>query len=163
ATGIVAAPGERGLEIAIVALRSLLGGSRTTRSAGGGIALAARLLVLRQPEPERAEEDRHAPPPGSADQPPVPSRETPPCRGRGWVALPALACGGLIRRSRHLVPGPHRIGRRSLQSVVLLLPGRWLHLVLLGLVLAQLRQERIHPALGIAHPVGGRRGRGPPP
>src|SRR5262249_52783940 len=92
---VVPGSGERSLEVAIVAFASGLGGSAPTHRPGGGVALAAGLLLLREPEPERAEEDDHGRAPRRTHQLRVPSEETAWSRGRrGFGALP-LAAGGL--------------------------------------------------------------------
>jgi hypothetical protein len=156
ASGVVPGPGERGLEVLVVGSGRLAGTSAAS-GAGGGLALGARLLFLREPEAERAEEDDRPRSPGGPDELRVASEESARRRGRGGLTLLPLA-GGLLRSRRHLVAGTHRVGGGVLEPIVLLLPGRRVHLVLLALVLAELGQERVHPALGIAHAVRGSRG-----
>src|SRR5262249_53143732 len=56
-TRIVAGPGQGGLEVLFVSSGGRLRLSSTADGAGGGVALAARLLLLREPQPERTEED----------------------------------------------------------------------------------------------------------
>src|SRR6185295_10544162 len=159
ATRVVLGPGECALEVLVVPGSGSFCRTAASHGAGGGVALTARLLVLRQPEAEGAEEDDHPRSPGRPDELRVTTEE--PARRRRRRGLALLATGRL-RTLRHLVPGPHRVGGGVLQPVVLLLPGRGVHLVLLGLVLAELGQERVHPALGIPQTLGGSGLGGPP-
>src|SRR6185295_13411138 len=91
ATRVVLGPGERALEVLVVPGSGSLCRTAASHGAGGGVALTARLLVLRQPEAEGAEEDDHPRSPGRPDELRVTTEE--PARRRRRRGLALLATG----------------------------------------------------------------------